>query len=687
MDAQLSTTNVLKDPFEALRDPAEVYDDGLGRQCELRSNEARYNSKGERVVYNTGYRRDLGELPDSHPESALVLTRYYRQNESLEFSEVDVRSPHIRRALREVVGEYNGIDLKSRRIIVRDFHRCLFYYERELREYANRIGDGEASNHVGLALRYLYRTLEMEMRSFLIKVKINDAPSIDFKSLWMVFRPGALIYKKQGGRESILKLKSIKFNDYPLQCSWNFEMWFIFCDGKELAHDTRYLHIHEYEGFLPIEELRCSPLEYHPNKVDIESRALSRGKRFVGYCGQHHCEYKGIAGVLTERDFAETSAFEVVPREVTGRIIIDPLRFASSCPDYFDASSTRRRYQIDKNEHLKLSDEELKICNSQACGYSLKLKRWCLFDLDKIADVIYDSNAFEHLLLDEDKKSMIESLIVIKENNPDTFDDIIKGKGKGLIFLLHGPAGCGKTLTAESLAEFAKRPLYILTSGDLDVKSAALEENLLRELELATSWGALVLIDEADVFLEERQVNNLRRNSLVSVFLRVLEYFEGTMILTTNRVQTFDDAFKSRIHLSLEYPALSEKARCQLWRLFIGKALPNRGHEWIDESDLARLSHHSFNGREIKNVVRTALALSIGQEADLNIQHLDQAAKVIAGFNVKFASKRPSDTVYRPHPSETEPKTAGIEDDGCSDDDNSDDDSGNGRGRKRPRFS
>lgn len=43
------------------------------------------------------------------------------------------------------------------------------------------------------------------------------------------------------------------------------------------------------------------------------------------------------------------------------------------------------------------------------------------------------------------------------------------------------------------------------------------------------------MLDEAEVFLEERTQADLQRNALVSVFLRALEYYDGILILTTNR--------------------------------------------------------------------------------------------------------------------------------------------------------
>ena len=117
----------------------------------------------------------------------------------------------------------------------------------------------------------------------------------------------------------------------------------------------------------------------------------------------------------------------------------------------------------------------------------------------------------------------------------------------------------GKTLSAESIAEHLKRPLLSVSSGSLGDSAADLERKLAETLELARTWRAVVLIDEADVFLEvrlraadatdaqSRRDMDIARNSLVAVFLRALERHCGVLILTTNRIKSFDEAFLSRI--------------------------------------------------------------------------------------------------------------------------------------------
>lgn len=187
--------------------------------------------------------------------------------------------------------------------------------------------------------------------------------------------------------------------------------------------------------------------------------------------------------------------------------------------------------------------------------------------------------------------------------------NIISGKGNGIILLLHGGPGTGKTLTAESVAGIAKKPLYPVTCGDIDTEPSAVEKYLELVLHLGKTWGCVVLLDEADVFLEQRSLENLKRNALVSVFLRVLEYYDGILVLTSNRVGTFDEAFKSRIQLAIHYTSLTTHQRTKIWGNFFNR-LKTPDEEGIDLADLEDhvedLAQHKMNGREIRNVITTA---------------------------------------------------------------------------------
>lgn len=178
------------------------------------------------------------------------------------------------------------------------------------------------------------------------------------------------------------------------------------------------------------------------------------------------------------------------------------------------------------------------------------------FAISRLQDIIWNDDAFQGLVLGEKQKTLIHSLVRQHASQVGSgFDDIIKNKGRGLIGLLVGTPGCGKTLTAEAVAETTHRPLYAVSVGELGTTPDVVESRLLPILELAEMWKAVVLLDEAEIFLGKRNMTDITRNALVNIFLRQLEYYQGIMILTTNMVQQCDYAFESR---PLFFPLLGQ---------------------------------------------------------------------------------------------------------------------------------
>lgn len=111
------------------------------------------------------------------------------------------------------------------------------------------------------------------------------------------------------------------------------------------------------------------------------------------------------------------------------------------------------------------------------------------------------------------------------------------------------------------------------------------------------------------MFLQRRNKTDLQRNSIVSVFLRVLEYYSGILFLTTNRIGTIDPAFKSRIHMSLYYPALDEDATREIWKWHILNVVKNKKDMTVDKKEIFKfaLTHFAeldreravWNGRQV----------------------------------------------------------------------------------------
>ena len=146
----------------------------------------------------------------------------------------------------------------------------------------------------------------------------------------------------------------------------------------------------------------------------------------------------------------------------------------------------------------------------------------------------------------------------------------------------------------------------------------------------------MVLLDEVDVFLEGRSLSQLDRNALVSVFLRVLEYYEGILILTSNRVGTFDEAYKSRIQLALHYPNLEMLQRRRIWGNFLDrlKEMDQKALKYDSPYDhIDNLAAHGMNGRQIRNVITTARQLARYRGQILGFELLDHVIRISGKFD------------------------------------------------------
>ncbi|KAI1646660.1 uncharacterized protein F4817DRAFT_316662 [Daldinia loculata] len=281
------------------------------------------------------------------------------------------------------------------------------------------------------------------------------------------------------------------------------------------------------------------------------------------------------------------------------------------------------------------TDEEYLIASPVVLGFAFAEKLWLEFTVSGIKEISWNEHAYDSLVLQSNTKEIVKALVESHKYHPAaSIDDVIQGKGKGLVAVLHGPPGTGKTLTAEGISELLKCPLYMVSAGDLGTDSRYLEAELQKILDICHAWGAILLLDEADVFLEKRNMHDIHRNALVSIFLRQLEYFQGILFLTTNRVQTFDDAFQSRIHIALRYDDLDVKAKKAIFKIFIERARVVAGIDLMpfDEEDYTSLARHNLNGRQIKNTIGTAQALAVNKGEPLNMRHIREVLNVQQNF-------------------------------------------------------
>lgn len=285
---------------------------------------------------------------------------------------------------------------------------------------------------------------------------------------------------------------------------------------------------------------------------------------------------------------------------------------------------------------IKVREPDPLLCPPYAYGYSLSRKDWCRFFVDLMDDVKWKQGVWDSLILAPEQKLVLQALVTSHEF-PDNARDEHEQKGKGLVVLLHGTPGSGKTLTAETAAEGAQMALISASLGDLNRHDRPwlFELRLKQILTYATMWKAVVLLDEADVFLEARQesIGDSSRNALVAVFLRELEYFSGIVFLTTNRVETFDLAMKSRIHLALEYSPPDIEIRRQVWMKLLSE-VPEETMGIDDIDDMVEnILMEKLNGREISNTLNTARTIARFKKEKLQLEHIESVLQVRREFD------------------------------------------------------
>jgi hypothetical protein len=253
--------------------------------------------------------------------------------------------------------------------------------------------------------------------------------------------------------------------------------------------------------------------------------------------------------ILTARDLT---------LEVTGDILGQYLRKAAKS-DLYSAE--------DEVEESKAAIPKGLFCRIPIHPYMLMfhldLHHYLWVHADDMKPYAYQPDLKRKLILPEEQTDLID---ILTAEMDVLMDDIVAGKSGGTTVLCAGPPGVGKTLTAEVYAEIVGRPLYRVHSGQLGLNVAAMESALKNALTRAQRWGAVMLIDEADVYIKRRE-DDMEMNAVVGVFLRVLEYFNGLLFLTTNRIDDIDEAIVSRCIALIKFSAPDAEARRRIWQV------------------------------------------------------------------------------------------------------------------------
>ncbi|KAI1375462.1 P-loop containing nucleoside triphosphate hydrolase protein [Hypoxylon crocopeplum] len=653
---------------------------------------------------------------DWNPYDDHAFRETYRQKEdeneairiaNIEVTSMVINSVHLINALKAVVGYYPGKSFLGDSVTISAPYQVLVHNSGSLARYKvsqPKTHDEEYAlttvRHIDVLLNYLDKSMG-DMMLEERKRHNSSIPSATFDNLWLILKPGEVVYAKQDYKWTPFVISCVHngyySDDGPV--SYVVDCWNITYVSERFCRTMHSFSIQPFTSEEAIMNLAVIPARFFKGEdgkmapKEVTAKQIMLGKKVWEL--SKGPSYKSYDGSLVEKepDFNwnyPTSATGYM----SGRVIVDCAgfqRYSVECPGesrrrgrsppppnqrpppkdqlpYFAPScGCNACNKVNSKENLSpfASFEDLDpttdaasevdlyylVLSKVLSGFILGERRWGHFNVEHLREVEFDGDAFNYLVLDEEIKLTVRALIgkFASANGRVTPwpNDFVKNKGQGRIFLLHGSPGVGKTCTAECVAELTHRPLLSLTSGDLSTNSYQVEKNLEYFLQLGERFGAMVLLDEADVYLEARRAKDIARNGLVSIFLRALEYYRGVLFLTTNRVQTFDSAFTSRIHVALHYKALADADREKIWlnsferlerdsagKVHVSVATREYAYESADVRSLR------WNGREIRNALQTTVALAetealeagCGDKVTVTDRHLRSVVKMSRGF-------------------------------------------------------
>lgn len=586
--------------------------------------------------------KDVAEAAENEMTAQhAFITRLQKAEDSrkkYQIHSIIIQSPYLKKALAEILDDYPGVHCGLTRLEFEAPFRPFVHRWPQLLAYKDKKDiDDATAQHIEL----LYNVLRDELKD-VIKTLENyvDHGVVTFEHIWTVYQPGSILYSRShNGTHGAYRLREATYVETKCGNAYQLTVQAIDWEDNQFCRNVMAMLVFEFSGTSSILALKAFPLSFHPHEKEVKELLISRGKKFEQLAGSNYKAYNGFA-VSWDKEGKE------IPYHVQGRIIVDSdcfrrfsqRRIQGSSIESLPARKGQQKSEDDANvspevlkntyvfgreskaEHVTLEETQLLTCSSRVKGYSLNDKKWLLFYVDLVEEIKFDENAFGSLVLPEDQKELILSFAESQAMGQSGFDDVISGKGRGHITLLSGPPGVGKTLTAESVAEHMRAPLFMMSAGDVGINSNQVEYKLTSILEMVAKWNAVLLLDECDVFLEARSAHDLERNQLVSIFLRVLEYYQGLLFLTTNRVDNIDAAFQSRIHVSMAYPDLTTQSRRQIWSNFLGSLDVS---DEFGAEDLDELATVELNGRQIKNVLKSAALLAARKKEKLGRKYVD----------------------------------------------------------------
>ncbi|KAK4246926.1 P-loop containing nucleoside triphosphate hydrolase protein [Corynascus novoguineensis] len=550
--------------------------------------------------------------------STPIVHRHTYQRDEREWvtKSFEVNCGHMRAFLSEALADYQDLDLDLEGwSFAPPYNPLVHRWERILglhKELQTCENDSDKKKAVDQLVGFLQPLLAPSISDL---ANTQDTGQVEYDMIWQIFPPGEIVLRNVAGVDALHRVAKA-YKSESEEVAWVITLEYVDWDGERCGLRTMEQSIPFYTGVQRVTSLPVYPLSYAKDPEQIKESVRARGRKFQQLRGYHFLQYNGIKLAL-DSDKKET------PRsfpQMGGRVMIDSHAYyvsnnylkpdmeplpakatESDTPESKEGANendtgdgemrpaekitTADRSTYGRVEDLsELPDEYCLLTNPLVIGFDLRAKDWAEYHID-------------NLVLPGGEKELAWEFVQSKTASKENFDDFVSDKGRDITILMFGPPGK------------ARVPLYRMSAGMLGTNPEVVEQALDQALMLCRLWNAMLLLDEAEVFLGARLDDTLHRNELVSVFLTKLEYCQGILFLTTNRFTRIDHAFQSRVDLFLPYQDLDAATRKQIWSNFIGHF--GRDKFDISTEDVDRLSQLPINGREIKNLIKSAQLLKL----------------------------------------------------------------------------
>ncbi|KAG1751270.1 uncharacterized protein EDB91DRAFT_1297653 [Suillus paluster] len=406
----------------------------------------------------------------------------------------------------------------------------------------------------------------------------------------------------------LVVLKSARFSDDREELT--FEMEYLEWDGVHFEKRTMTHHLQAYQGTREISYLFLQP-------ITDDALAKLTGENFTNnrVC---HAEYY---------DDTPMRAFfsdNVKPR--ARRVMIDPVGFHRARSQGYNP---KLRVSLPDN-----AEEHAARLPYWIGGYDLEMNVWRTFNIWDLKPVEYDQEAWRKLVMDDNTKDLIKALV--DDTGCSTGSANIAQLKTGKVVLLNGSPGTGRMTTVHAVCNLLKRPLLPISVCDLPFHTMDFVSNISRRMSLATTWNAVVVVKDADVFLK-----SLGQGPYMNCVNAGLRQFESDDCISFWVTSTCDKELRRRFSAVIDFPELDTAARRRLWLGHFGQDDPAGGlrniertligSSFVDQKkidysthlrDIEKLSWYQLDGSTIENIVRSARALAASNGEHLSTHHV-----------------------------------------------------------------